>query len=401
MKLLAQHGSQPSDKIARGLTKGFIDGTIFSPRYIKPEHLTEKIDELRNINAAAEIYLDPEFYATRQSGTPNSQLRYLENWSYFMARRRRDLVNTNVVDEILRQTFAAVGEYNLTGIIAPNIYISRSFDSMEAGISINFIERAKEVYSQSSSEKPVFATLAVDRKAFSDSNNFKAFLNDLTAIKNPPAGFYVLIGGGLIDERSELLLQEIVSPEVIGGWMFLNYVLSINGYNIINGYSDILSPLLAACGGFAGATGWWTNLRMFSMGRYIKSGHAGGRRPNVKYLSKKLLNRITLEERRAYAELIPEVINNLSLDRDYDADSPPDQTKETLQMWESIASLIGDILGKNTEESIINFEKTINESIKIYASLTSYGLSEGFEANTGYLKSLREGINVFKQLAEL
>jgi len=400
MKLYAQHGHQPSNKIDFGLEKDFIQGVIYSPRFQKPDQLAQKIEENRNKKRDADIYIDPEFYASIHSGNPNAQFRHLEEWPHFNPQRRRDLVTGKAIDTILKQCYETTYKYDVTGYLAPNIYISSSLDSMEAGISMNFITQTKKAFSDNGPGKSVYATLAIDHRALRDQNDLPLFLNEITAIDDPPDGYYIVVGYGAIDERTNLLHTEIVSPEVIGGWMFLNYVFSINGYKIINGYSDILSPLLAACGGSAGATGWWTNLRMFSMGRYIKPGAAGGRRPNVKYLSKRLLNRISLEERRAYAEFVPEVINNLSLDRDYDADSPLDQTKETLQTWETITSLIGDISGSDTEEMISKLESVINEAIKTYTNLSRYGLSEGFEINTGYLKSLQDGINVFKELAE-
>ena len=59
MKLFAQHGHQPSDKINRGLEEKVIDGVIFSPRYVKPEKLNSIIDDAHSSNENAEILIDP------------------------------------------------------------------------------------------------------------------------------------------------------------------------------------------------------------------------------------------------------------------------------------------------------------------------------------------------------
>lgn len=397
MNLLAQHGHQPSDKIVRGIQEAAIDGAIFSARFVKPENLGDKIAELRAADADTEIFVDPEFYATRQIGTPNNQLGYLEGWPYFILQRRRDLVTTGAVDKALTNAYEALRDFDISGHIAPNIYISQSFDSMEAGIALNFIGKAKDAYSND--ERPVYATLAVDRRALLSPADFRSFLNDISALDNPPDGFYVLVGGGLIDERSDVVHSEIIDSNVIGGWMLLNHILSINGFRVINGYSDMLSPFLGAAGGDSGATGWWSNLRVFAMGKYIKA-EGGGRQPNIRYLSKLLLNRIKMDERIAFTRLLPQVNNSLPQDREYDA-GDPGRTIEAIQTWEAIKSLNDDIVTGDVEENLVNLEQCVTGAIEAYAELAGYGLTEGIEAINEYLEALNEGIRTFSRLAEL
>jgi hypothetical protein len=74
--------------------------------------------------------------------------------------------------------------------------------------------------------------------------------------------------------------------------MLINHTLTLNGFDTINGYSDILTPFLGAGGGGVGATGWWSNLRTFSLDRF-NPPVGGGRQPIERYLSCALLNRIT------------------------------------------------------------------------------------------------------------
>lgn len=400
MKLFAQHGHQPSDKMRRGLGKGVINGIIYSPRFIKPTILAEKIEEANSADSSAEIYIDPEFYATRQSGTENNQLGYLEEWPHFRPQRRRDMIiKANIVEDTLRNSFETMNAFNLTGFIAPNIYIPQSFDSMEAGISQNFIGRTKQIFKKFGGKTKVFSTLAIDHQALLNPVEFKSFLNDITALDNPPDGFYVLIGCGLIDERTDLVHSEIRNPEIIGGWMFINYILSINGFRVLNGFSDVISPFLGVVGGEAGATGWWSNLRVFSMGRYIKSERGGGRLPNIKYLSNRLLNRITIEEKNIYSRMVPEVNNNLSCDPEY-LDRVPDRTVEALQAWEAISALNQNIISDDLEKGLNNLKSAIRISRETYAHLSSRGFSEGIEAITEYLNALDGALEVFKRLAE-
>ena len=56
-----------------------------------------------------------------------------------------------------------------------------------------------------------------------------------TGLDDRPAGFYLLVAVNSVDARAE-----IYHADVIASWMFLNHVLRLNGYETMNGYSDIL-----------------------------------------------------------------------------------------------------------------------------------------------------------------
>jgi len=396
MKVFAQHGHQPSDKITRGLEEGAIDGVIFSSRYLNPDKVQEKLDDAYLANPAAEILIDSEFYASRLKGTPNSQLGYLERQSYLKTYRRRDLVRTEVVERALREVYQSVRYLPVTAHIAPNIYVSQSFDSMEAGIALNFIERAKSVFGDS--KKPVYATLAVDRRALLSPSDFLSFLNDVTALGTAPEGFYLLVGGGSITERSDLVQSEIMDANVLGGWMMINFSLAQNGFKVINGFADVLTPFLSAAGATACATGWWSNLRTFSMGRYVKPEGAGGQLPIVRYLSKLLLNRLRIDE-LSYAAVVPGIINGLSSDDEY-LNGIPGRTTEALQTWEALSSLNSNV-SDQLEVSLANLLDLIAQAYTAYSTLTTYGITAGYETATEYLDQLSGGIEVFRRLAEI
>ena len=53
---------------------------------------------------------------------------------------------------------------------------------------------------------------------------------------------------------------------------------------MINGYSAIISPFLVAVGGDVACTGWWSNLRTFSIDRFAPEG-IGGRQPVQRWQS--------------------------------------------------------------------------------------------------------------------
>ena len=81
---------------------------------------------------------------------------------------------------------------------------------------------------------------------------------------------------------------------------------SFDGFKVINGYSDILTPFLGVAGGTAGAFGWWSNLKAFSLDRFNPSA-GGGRLPIQRYLSLALLNRITFFEFNQLKTMFPAI----------------------------------------------------------------------------------------------
>ncbi|NQU65908.1 MAG: hypothetical protein HQ517_16730 [SAR324 cluster bacterium] len=400
MKLFAQHGYGQGEKIISGIRDQSINGAIFCARYGKQEKLIENTKQLKDINPDVEILFDPEFYAYIRAHDPNAQLGGLAEWKYFEAYKRSQLEDTKIVETILKNSFGAINELPLTSIIAPNVYIPKSFDSIEAVIAKNFIRKAKPVFKKTKDPRKLYVTLAIGRDALLNQTEFDAFLDDITTLDDPPDGFYILVGGGSSEEKTDITESEIIHTDVIAGWMLLNYVLTINGFNVINGCSDILTPFLGSVGAYAGATGWWINLRMFAINKYIKSAGGGGRLPIVKYLSNLILRRIKFSDREAFSKLMPEINNNLPHDTDYQTDAP-ERKNEVLQTWEAIAQLNKDIIVSDVQDSLRNAEDIIDNAEMAYTKLSSFGFPVDRENNRQYMEALREGTKKFKKNAEI
>jgi len=126
MKLFAQHGYSPGDKIINGFKDNTIDGVIFSARYEKMENILDDAKDINSVSADAEILLDPEFYTCFYAHQPDAKLGGLNEWPYFSIQRRGQLESSETVEKILADTFDTVVKLPLTSIIAPNIFIPRS-----------------------------------------------------------------------------------------------------------------------------------------------------------------------------------------------------------------------------------------------------------------------------------
>lgn len=308
-------------------------------------------------------------------------------------RRRSQLENEERVITDLRQTLEFQKDLPVSAVIAPNILIPRSFNSIEAAIAKDFIRHTRSEFKRFDDQRPVYATLAISRNALLDKEELISFLNDITVMENSPEGFYLLVAVNSGEARSE-----IFNADVVAGWMFLNYVLNANGFKVINGYSDLLSPFLAAAGGDYGATGWSGTLRAFSIDRFLPTV-GGGRQPIPRYMSLGLFNRITFYELNNLRDM-PGILNGLSTDSLYVADegSEPQRNKEVLQSWQALQTLLA-----NTPKGAFGLcETLVKSALKLYTQAEAL-LPTPWEkrSNSEHLSDLADGIRSFRRLAEL
>ena len=395
MKSLAQQGFRPKDKLTRGLDSGVISGAILSPRYFKRDIMEERIAEL--VPHGGQILMDPELYAARYLSSPAANLGHLETWDYFRLPRRSALISGAAISNMIRESLETQSSLGLTEWIAPNVYIDAA-DSIETAISLNIISQAKVVASDCG-DRPVFATLAMSREAILNRNGFQDIFDALTAMDKPPDGFYILLGSENGRDSGDMMRSDICHPQVIAGWMYMNYVLSINGARVINGYCHLLSPLLGICGAEAVASGWHSGLRQFSMNRYVREV-SGGRYPTVRYVSVPLMARIRQTNYLDFKAVIPGVANGLALDSEF-TDEEPSRTVEALQSWEAISALCSKFNTGDINSDLNAISSHIERAIQLWTRLQAAGFSQEVEANLEWLSAAQEGIQVFREWAEI
>jgi|ERR1041385_7583543 hypothetical protein len=393
MKLFAQHGAQAGEKITEGLNQGLLDGAVYSPRDIALETLRTKLNELAENRPAAERLFDPQYYAVFLADNQDARLGYLaDDYAVYLQQRRRGQLEreANVRNDV-RAALEFQRSLAVTSLIAPGILIPRSLNSVETVIAKNFIRVAAEEFAELNDARRVFATLAISREALVDKQELIEFVNEITALEAPPHGFYLLVAARNTEARSD-----IYHADVIAGWMFLNHVLRLNGFEVINGYSDILTPFLGAAGGTAGCFGWWSNLRAFSIDRFAPSA-GGGRLPIQRYLSIGLLNRITYFELNALRDLgVQGVLNDLPLDSLYQ--NEPERPREVMQSWEAVRELNRRLLQGDSQDSLRRCLLAIGQAERLYDSIP---LPLDGKSNSEHLEPLREGIGLFARLAEI
>lgn len=401
MKLFGQHGFGDGQKIRQGLQAGLIEGVIYSPKDISREKLKSSLDELAEQEPTAERLFDPQFYATLVADSPNSRCGSLmiDYADFFSARRRGQLESEARVQDELRRTLRFTRGLNVSSVIAPGILVPRSLNSIEAVIAKSFIRNAAAAAKAVDEDRPLLATLAIGCEPLRRHQELVEFLGDLTLVDDPPQGFYVLVGTSTSDGRAE-----IFDEDTIAGWLFLNHALALNGFRVVNGYSDITTPFLGACGASAGATGWWSNLRYFGLSRFAPDV-SGGRLPIPRYLSCALINRITFDELERLRGSIPEILNGLSTDELYPETngSEPERNQEVLQAWDAISALNRKLVAAGgIDEGLARCREHIESAAALYLEVQAAAFAPlDPKSDDSHLTPLRDGLRKFAELAEL
>ena len=395
MKLLAQHGALCGERIDEGIKKQLIDGVVYSPRDISEANLNTGLEKIAKLSPKADRLFDPQFYACFMASRGDSRLGKLaeEYQQYFRARVRSQLEREQAVNEDITRCLKFQSGLNVTAVISPNILIPRSFNSIEAVISKNFIRNAKAQHTKLKIKKPLLASLAISRNALTDKQELQEFLNELTMLEEPPDGFYLNIASSGPDTRSE-----IFNADTIAAWMLINQSLSLNGFQVVNGFSDLMTPFLGASGAAAGCTGWFSNLRAFSMARFAPA--AGGRLPVQRYLSAGLLNRITFSELDALRDQLPGILNKLPLDSLYDKNlgSEPQRNQEVLQSWEALKALNAKLCTGNLAADLGACIDSVKKARGLY---TRIPIALDVKSNDDHIDALDEGLKLFADLAEI
>ncbi len=401
MKLYAQQGygtgSGENDRIIAGLAAGYIQGTIISPKDFARDRAVALMEQMESDFPDADRLFDPQWYASILAHDPDCRMGKLvsDDYSYFEARRRSNLESETLVRADLEKCLRFQAVMPVTAAIAPGIVIRQRFNSSEAVIAKNFVRNARLVWSEVGDERPLYVTLAMDAETLQDKRALEEFLAEITILDDSPDGFYLLV-----HNTTSGIAPELVDPRTFAGWMLMNHSLALNGFKVVNGYSDILTPFLSAAGGSAGATGWFNTQKVFSLDRFSPPT-PGGRRPAYRYLSTRLLNSIKFDELGLLRGRFPEILNGLETDQFYELEKgslPDSQVYEILQTWESISSFSSN--GSSPELS--DCRQWIETASQQYEQINfSPGMRLMGRSNGDHLYSLKEGLKLFAELAEI
>lgn len=401
MKLYAQQGygtgSGDSDRIIKGLEGSHIDGAIISPKDCALDRTMAQLARMEQEFPHADRLFDPQWYASVLAHDPDSRMGKLisDDYPYFEARRRSQLESESQVRSDLEACLQFQTRLPVTSVIAPGIVIRERFNSVEAVIAKNYLRNARDVWNSVGDGRPLLGTLAIDAEALQDRHALEEFLAEITVLDLPPNGFYLLV-----HQPTSEIPSELIDARTLAGWMLVNHSLSLNGFEVVNGYSDLLTPFLGAAGGAAGATGWFNTQKVFSLDRFAPP-LPGGRRPVPRYLSTRLINSIRFDELQLLRGRFPEIVNGLSTDDYYDPEEgsmPENQVEEVLQTWESIKSLDPT----DQAEALAACTSRLADASNLYERINiSPGMRLMGRSNGDHLESIYTSLRLFSELAEI
>jgi hypothetical protein len=402
MKLYAQHGAQAGDKISAGLEHGVIDGVIYGAKDISVERLRDDLSALATDHPQAARLLDTHYAAALVASEPGARLGYLigdKGHGYFQPRLRRDLERLSNVETDLRSCLEYQSALPLTAFIAPNIVVRRSLDSAEAVIAKSFIRQTAAIAREVGADRPVFATFAISQNVLGDRAELSAFLQEITELEDPPVGFYLLL------EKAEAMPPSyLVETGVLARWMLVAHTLKVSGFQVIHGYCDMIAPYLAATGADAGACGWFSTLKNFSLGKFAPSkGFAN--RPVARYASVGLLKSIRHTELNALRDEVPGVLNGLPSDALYpeeEGSTPSETHAEAVQNWDAIGAMIAECRRPSIGASLNACAKALDRADNLYAQIAmAVPLRLDERSNADHIPALRSELQEFAKLAEL
>jgi len=127
----------------------------------------------------------------------------------------------------------------------------------------------------------------------------------------------------------------------------------------------------------------------------------------VRYLSCRLINRITAPELALIRSVVPEVVNDLPTDAFYPDGTDPDRSdpgrrEEALQTWNAIRQFNTEIVAEDTLTGLERLGSAIDDAEEAYELIGARVVARlDSKSDDRHLPAMREGVALFRKLAEL
>jgi len=402
LSLLAQSGYGRADKVDRGLDENLIYGVIMSPRDELPTRIENDISQLRSDFPEAEILFDPQFYAATLINPRDGRLpdyTYYANHSALGRAQFSPSRIQRIVRECLDYQHDVLGD-GLSYLVSPTVFFDDFRDSWSQ-IAISLASASVDYHATLEDPPPLLLTVAVAEGAFHDIDAVEEFLDAITELD--VNGFYLVV------RRNSPTAELAMEPRPFAHLMYFAYVLAeINQYLVISGFTDWCGYLLKAVNVDYVASGWFQNLRKFSLARFTPS--SGGRQPRPRYSSVPLYSNplIIPEMEDIYlAGLLPDVLSGSQHDNLLQAGPSKGNAQWTKDVecfahWYSLSSLLDslDSIGP-VATRLKHCEASIASSQTLYDRLSQAAVY--FEPPTGpaHLELWLDSITEFRALANI
>lgn len=392
MSLYAQQGHGKSDKIETGIEDGNIHGVILSPKNEQPEKLEYYVSQLRVHYPKIDILFDPQFYISTM--IEGKKTGHLLEYQFFPGEviGKNFLSTPKNVQNIVKTCFDYQSRLGINRFISPSIIID-SFESRWSQISISLCNESMQQISSYGTEKELLLTICVDENSFKNFVEVRDFLDTISLFD--VKGFYLVIDR--ISTENPLL----ISPDILGNIMFFCYNLStINGFEVILGYTDCIGIPLYSTGIASICTGWYNTQRRFSSTDYIP--RTGGRRPSKRYFSNKILNSLVIvPEIQLLSDngKLQEILSRTKYDRALLSDLSGANWHDnisSLHYWESMNQLLLKIDDNENCMSKLEYVESIIHGAKVIYNNLRQDIFD-VKSRSTHLESWTQAIAEFKE----
>jgi len=386
MSLYAQHGHAKSDRLDLALAEGTIDGVILGAR-------NEPIDKIaacvNSFKGKGEVLFDPQFFISTFA-PPND--RYLPDYPYYKGGlSSASFTGAKKLAAICEATIDFQLELGVDKLISPTIFCD-GFETKWGQIALNLADTSLDYHAGIKDAPPLLVNFLIAEQALTSKKNVEAFLDQITSWEM--SGIYLVIA------REDGTYSQGFEPQRFAHALYMNYVLGeINGFEVVNGFSDFCGFILRAVGSSSFASGWYQGLRQFNKKSFIKS-KGGGQVPRLRYSSAPLLNSIFLSELDDIrdAGLLENILSGVKFDNLLDSNSDAwNQRVSEHAHWETL-SLLDAAIPKTLKARIDLVDSQLETANAIYFMLEEAGIV--FSANSGplHLESWTEAFKTFKSL---
>lgn len=281
--ILAQMGWGRGDLIDTGLAQGTLHGAVLGPRDADPSEIVACARKWNgSLKGKGLTFLDPQFYVTT---IPSPKDGKLSEYPYYAPALTRASFGPKEASDYAKRVLEFQSTLDVTRWTSPTVLVS-GFRDPWSQIALSLAQASIAEYGQRESKvrKPLLASFVVDELALRDRPALDEYLDSLTALEAD--GFYLIV------RRNDPIYPANYEEDALVNLMYMTYVLgAVNSYEVVHGYTDIVGLLLLAVGAKAVATGWYSNLRQFSLTRF-EDRKKGGHPPRERYTSRILLNSI-------------------------------------------------------------------------------------------------------------
>jgi hypothetical protein len=395
MALFVQHGHGKSDKIDAALEAQDVDGVIFGARNEKIDNIENCVDSVRQLNG--QVLFDPQFHV---SPLIPANDRFLPEYPYYkVGRTAADFVGIKKLTGYVKSTL----DFQLT--LAPDRLLSPTviFDSFESNwcqTALNLADSSLEYHAGLGGAPPLLLSFVIGEQALGSRTELDAFLDQVTS-------WDALTGTYLVISREESSYSQRFDPDHLANALYMTYVLgNINGFEVVNGFSDFCGLLHRCVGSTTFATGWSQGLRQFHRRSFTKQ-KAGGQPPRFRYTSVPLLSSILLSELQQICEngKLDEVLSGVPLDSVITGAASPEDSDwnarwSELHHWQSLRS-IDVAIGEDVKANLADITNRIVAAQELYEALTEEGVVFGSQTQPDHLDQWSEAISSFSKTASI